>query len=204
MRKIKGVYCILPEFEKIDYYITFTKNLLRYNPDVIQLRIKNMSDRFFFDVARKLKKIISVKKIPFIINNRIDICLLVNADGVHLGQDDLPINELRRLSKKLIIGFSTHSVKQAINSLRLPVDYISVGPVFESKNKKEYGVVGLDTLKEVLEIVSRKISVVAIGGINTKNIELLKKVKPDAVAVIDALKEINLKYTISKLKSIFV
>lgn len=205
--KIKGLYCILPEFDTIEKYISFTKRLLRFAPDVIQLRIKKNSDRFFYHVALNIKKILSDKKIPFIIDDRIDIALLVKADGVHLGQDDLPVENLKKFLseinyKKLIVGFSTHSIQQAKQALKLPIDYISIGPVFPTTTK-EYKPVGLSVVKEVKKLVANKIPLVAIGGINEENVNLLASIKPDAVAVISALKKNNLGEVISKLKSIF-
>ncbi|MEN3013993.1 MAG: thiamine phosphate synthase [Endomicrobiia bacterium] len=204
--KIKGLYCILPEFETLQEYISFTRKLIKFNPDVIQLRIKNFSDKFFYSVALNIKKILASKKIPFIIDDRVDIALLVKADGVHLGQDDLPAEVVRKLlkikSKNFIIGVSTHSFQQAKEALKMPVDYISIGPVFPTSTK-DYKPVGLQTVKEVVLLAKNKMPVVAIGGINSKNVELLKEIKPSAIAVISALKIADLKREVFKLKSIF-
>jgi len=206
MKKIKGLYCILPEFHNIEDYLNFVKKLLKYKPDVIQLRIKNKSDKFLYEVAFKIKKILSKTNIPFIIDDRLDIALLVKADGIHVGQDDLSSKELRKILNKLklrnfIIGYSTHSLEQAKEALNLPINYISIGPVFETNLKPDYRPVGVEIVKEVKKLVNNKFPVVAIGGINHKNVELLKEAKPDAVAVISALKNLDLRI-INKLKSI--
>lgn len=207
--KIYGLYCILPEFQTLQEYISFTKKLCKFNPNVIQLRIKNKPDRFIFEVAVKLKKILSKYKIPLIIDDRVDIALFANADGIHLGQDDISPLKVKEVLNKLkiknfIIGYSTHSLKQAENGLNLPVDYISIGPVFYTSNKPEYRVVGVEVVKKVKVMAEKfKKPVVAIGGINEKNIFLLKEAKPDAIAVINAIRDINPK-VINSLKEFFV
>lgn len=201
--KIQGLYCIIPELTTEDEYIDFSKKIIKFNPSVIQLRIKNKDDRFFYNVARKLKKIFSRKKIPFIINDRVDIALIVKSDGVHLGQEDLPVVCVRKLvGDKFIIGISTHSLYQAKLALSLPVDYISIGPVFPTKTKLEYKPVGVEIVEHVKRLAKNKISVVAIGGINESNIELLKKAQPDAVAVVSILRDLD-SYKINRIKSIF-
>lgn len=201
--KIHGLYCIIPELNTEYEYIDFLKRLVKFNPSVVQLRIKNKDDRFFYNVAIKLKKIVSRKRIPFIINDRVDIALITKSDGVHLGQDDLPVVCVRKLvGKKFIIGLSTHSLSQAKLALNLPVDYISIGPVFPTTTKLEYKPVGIDIVKHVKKLAKNKIPVVAIGGINDSNIELLKEAKPDAVAVVSVLKDLDSE-KISKIKSIF-
>lgn len=205
--KIKGLYCILPEFDTFDEYINFTKKLLKFQPDVIQLRIKRHSDKFFYMVAKDIKKIISFKKIPFIIDDRVDIALMVKANGVHLGQDDIPVDKLKKFLlefkfHKLIVGFSTHSLEQAKLAMKLPVDYISIGPVFPTETK-DYKPIGVDVVKKVVDLVNNLKPVVAIGGINEKNVDLLKDVKPTAIAVISVLNKTDLSKVILKLKSIF-
>lgn len=206
--KIKGLYCILPEFNNLKEYINFTKKLLKFKPDALQLRIKKNNDRFFYQVALSIKKILSsYKNIPFIIDDRVDIALLVKADGIHLGQDDLPVENLKRFLseisyKKLIVGFSTHSLQQAKQAIKLPVDYISIGPVFPTTTK-DYKPIGLSVVKEVKRLVANKIPLVAIGGINEENVNLLSGIRPDAIAVISVLQKENLSEVMAKLRSIF-
>ncbi len=205
MIKIKGLYCILPEFDTIKEYKKFVEQLCKFNPDVVQLRIKNKPDKFFYKVAVEIKKILAKFKLPFIINDRIDIAISVCADGLHLGQDDFPVVEARKIVEKLklknfIIGYSTHSFEQAKKALELPVDYIAIGPVFYTQSKSEYTPVGIEVVKKVKLLAEKKnITVVAIGGINEDNIELVKKTKVDGFAVISALKELDYK-VIKKLK----
>lgn len=203
---IKGLYCILPEFDNVLKYINFVKKLIKFKPDVVQLRIKNKPDIFFYKIAFEIKKNLKSKNIPFIIDDRVDIALVVHADGVHLGQDDLSPIKARELVnslklKNFIIGYSTHSLDQAKKALNLPVDYISIGPIFKTTTKSEYKPIGIETLKKVKNLIKDKMPIVAIGGINHKNIDLIKPISPNAVAVISAIEKIN-SHIIKKLKSI--
>ncbi len=207
MAKIKGLYCILPEFDTIKEYKKFVEKLCKFRPDIVQLRIKNKPDKFFYNTAVEIKKILAKHKITFIINDRLDIAISINVNGVHLGQDDLPVIEARRIVQSLklknfIIGHSTHSVEQAKKALNLPVDYIAIGPVFETTTKSEYKPIGLEVVRKVKLMAKEKnIPVVAIGGINHENIELVKNTNVDTVAVISVLKDLN-KKVIEKLKVI--
>lgn len=204
--KIKGLYCILPEFETVKEYERFVYCLVRFHPDIVQLRIKNKPDKFFYEVAIKIKNVLCKNQILFIINDRIDIAVAVQADGVHLGQDDLSPVVAREIAKKygvknFIIGYSTHSYLQAKRAVELPVNYISIGPVFATTSKPDYKPVGIDVVRKVKIMASKKnIPVVAIGGINDTNIELVKQQGVDAVALISAIKDLKSE-VIFKIKS---
>lgn len=205
---IKGLYCVLPEFNRLEEYKSFTQKLCTLGADVLQVRIKNKDDRFFYQVAILVRKITKKFNLPLIVNNRIDIAILVSADGVHIGQDDISPFVVRKflssISKRLIIGFSTHSVSQAKKAIKFPVDYISIGPVFKTNTKPENKPIGIETVTKVVSFVKNKVPVVAIGGINENNIDLLKNTGINAVAVISGLQNTkNLKSTIEKIKSIF-
>lgn len=141
--------------------------------DCIQFRDKVSCDRVLLEEAKKIRKI--AKDCIFIINDRIDIARLCEADGVHLGQDDLPYEEARRLvGKNRLIGISTHNINQAKEAEELGVDYIGVGPIFPTTTKPDLKAIGL----EIVEAVSKDIEIPAffIGGIDLINIgEILKK-----------------------------
>ncbi|MCS7151884.1 MAG: thiamine phosphate synthase [Endomicrobia bacterium] len=206
--RIKGLYCILPELNSILEYTDFVKKLVKFRPNLIQLRIKQKSDRFFYDLAKKIKDILKNKDILFIIDDRIDIAISINADGVHLGQDDISPLVARKIAKScglknFIIGFSTHSYEQAKKALKLPVDYISIGPIFETLSKPEYEPVGVETLHRVkLLAYKNKVPVVAIGGINQNNVDDIKRNGADAVAVISAISQLD-PIVIKKIKSLY-
>ncbi|SFL77408.1 thiamine phosphate synthase [Candidatus Frackibacter sp. WG13] len=154
--------------------------------DIIQLREKNMSAKELVAMGIELKKITARKGIPLIVNDRVDIALAINANGVHLGQDDLPIKEARKiLGRDKIIGISTHSLEQAKEAEANGADYIGVGPVFATQTKPDYTPVGLDLVKKVSNEVN--IPFVAIGGIKIDNVGQVLNVGVDRVAVVSGI-----------------
>lgn len=155
----------------------------------IQLREKRAAPKDVYKSAESALKIARRNDVKIIINDRADIALALKADGVHLGQDDLPPAEARKiLGKKAIVGFSTHSVEQAIAAAaRLPVDYIAIGPVFATQSKENPDkIVGLEILKKVREAIG-DFPLVAIGGINSQNFREVLKAGADSVAIISGI-----------------
>jgi thiamine-phosphate pyrophosphorylase len=154
----------------------------------VQLREKHLAPREFYREAEEALRVARSLGVRLIINDRVDIALALSADGVHLGQDDLPPDAARQLlGEDAIIGFSTHSIEQASVAARLPVDYLAIGPIFETSSKESPDpVVGLDGLRRVREMIG-EIPLVAIGGIRLENIGQVLKAGADAVAVISLL-----------------
>lgn len=155
---------------------------------LIQLREKHSSPREFYESASQVIQIVRKAGVRIIINDRVDIALALRADGVHLGQDDMPPEKAREiLGPDAIIGLSTHSLEQARAALSLPIDYIAVGPIFQTRTKENPDeVVGLQRLREIREIVGG-VSLVAIGGINTENLHSVLTVGADSAAIIGAV-----------------
>jgi thiamine-phosphate pyrophosphorylase len=155
----------------------------------IQLREKHLSPREFYDAAEAALDVARERNARLIINDRADIALALGADGVHLGQDDLDPSAARRLlGTNFIIGCSTHSVVQAIEAARLPVDYIAIGPIFDTYTKENLNaVVGLEGLRRVRERVDPSLPLVAIGGITQDTARSALDAGADSVAVISAL-----------------
>src|ERR687890_43038 len=155
----------------------------------IQLREKYLSPREFYREAEEALKVARARGAKLIINDRADIALALGADGVHLGQEDMPPEAARSLlGEGAVIGFSTHSVEQAIAAARLPVDYIAVGPVFATGSKENPDpVLGLEGLRRVREAVGVSAKLVAIGGITRENAPSVLGAGTDSVAVISAL-----------------
>ena len=185
---------------KVDYslYLCTDRNLLngknfeetielaiKGGVTIVQLREKNCSSREFLEIATSIKNITSKYKIPLIINDRIDIALAVNADGVHVGQDDLPCKTAREiLGEEKIIGVSVSTVETAIKAEIDGANYIGVGAIFKTSTKTDAEIVSLATLKKIRDSV--KIPVVAIGGINKSNLPQIKNFI-DGVAVVSAI-----------------
>jgi thiamine-phosphate pyrophosphorylase len=154
----------------------------------IQLREKYASPRDFYEDAKSAIEIARRNGVKIIINDRVDIALALKADGVHLGQDDLPPAKARAiLGEKAIIGFSTHSLEQAIEAARLPVDYIAIGPVFSTQTKENPDeTVGLEGVKTVREAIG-DFPLVAIGGITPENFQAVFEAGADSLAIIKAV-----------------
>jgi thiamine-phosphate pyrophosphorylase len=154
----------------------------------IQLREKRLSPREFHREAEAALRAARACGARLIINDRADIALAIGADGVHLGQDDLPPEAARRLlGPEAIIGFSTHNVAQAVAAARMPVDYVAIGPVSSTSSKENPDpVVGLKGVRRVREATG-DMPLVAIGGITHDNARTVLKAGADSVAVIGAL-----------------
>ena len=154
----------------------------------MQIREKRMPSRDFCEAARAGLKTARERNVLVLINDRVDIAIVCDADGVHLGQEDLPPEHARRLlGNDAIIGYSTHTMEQAKAAIRLPVDYIAFGPIFSTSTKERADpVVGLGLLAEVRALAG-KIPVVAIGGIDKTNITSVVDAGADSAAVIGSL-----------------
>lgn len=155
---------------------------------LIQLREKEQSPRDFYRDAAAALSIARKHDVQLIINDRVDIALALGADGVHLGQTDLPPAAARRLlGKKAIIGFSTHNIEQIRIAAALPITYLAVGPMFETSTKRNPDPsVHLEVLQLARALVEH-IPLVAIGGITTENAQLVFQKGADSVALISGL-----------------
>lgn len=153
---------------------------------VVQLREKNASSNDFFQTALNMRKITATLGVPLIINDRVDIALAVDADGLHIGQDDLPYEAARRIfGQDKIIGVSTHNLAEAKEAALMGADYIGVGAMFTTGTKKDVNPTSIDELRHICEAV--EIPIVAIGGINKNNVLLLKNTGIDGIAVVSAI-----------------
>lgn len=153
---------------------------------IIQLREKDCTSREFYELALSIKDITDAYEVPLIINDRLDIALAVHADGVHLGQSDIPVQVARNvMGPNCIVGATANTLEKAKEAWQSGADYLGVGDVFGSATKNDTKPVELKELKKICDTV--KIPVVAIGGISKKNIHLLKDTGVAGVAVISAV-----------------
>jgi thiamine-phosphate pyrophosphorylase len=155
---------------------------------LIQLREKNLSPAQFFREATDAIQLGRQRGVRVIINDRVDIALTLRADGVHIGQDDMPPEAARSLlGKEFIIGFSTHSVEEARQAVKLPVDYLAIGPIFPTKTKSDHeptvGLVGLSAVRRAVG----DFPIVAIGGITLATAPDVIDAGASTVAMIGAL-----------------
>ena len=199
-RRMAGLYVILDrQFLAGRDELEVATQIIEGGTKVIQLRDKHNKKRELLPVAQKLRELCSQADVLFIINDYLDLALAVNADGLHIGQEDLPISVVREeLPIDGIIGCSVATASQASRAQTEGADYIAVGSMFPTTTKKEATVVGVDMLKEVRHTVS--IPVAAIGGINENNIGQVIAAGADAVAVISAvMDEKDIKGAVQKL-----
>jgi len=164
------------------------EKLIAGGAKIIQLREKRDSPRGFYEDAAKAIAVARGNGVRIIINDRVDIALALNADGAHLGQDDLPPVHARKiLGPDAIIGFSTHSLEQARSALSLPIDYIAIGPIFATATKENpeaaIGIEGLATVRNAIG----DFPLVAIGGIRFTNLEEIFAAGADSAAMIQDL-----------------
>ena len=151
----------------------------------LQLRDKYSSTRQLIKIGSELRKLTQKNKVSFIINDRIDVALAVDADGVHLGQEDLPLSFTRKLAPKKIIGVSIHSLIEARKAEQEGADYLALGPIFKTSSKLTGPAVGTKMIKRIKKSVD--IPLVAIGGINAANLESVIAQRPDGVAIASAV-----------------
>lgn len=163
-------------------HVQITRQALSAGIKIIQLREKFQSKKEIYNTAIALKALTTKQRAALIINDHIDIAIAVNADGVHLGQDDMPPAEARRIiGRKKIIGVSTHSLGQAQKAEIEGADYIGFGPIFHTGTKDAGKPQGLKALQKVREHIN--IPIVAIGGITSKNIRDVLISGADAAAI---------------------
>ncbi len=164
------------------------EKLIEGGAEIIQLREKYASPKDFYEFAKEALKLARQHNVKIIINDRVDVALALKADGVHLGQDDLPPEQARKvLGEKAIIGFSTHNLEQAVRAARLPINYLAIGPVFATRTKENSEkVVGIKGIKNVREAVG-DFPLVAIGGINLENFREVLQAGADSVAIVSNL-----------------
>ncbi len=160
----------------------------------LQLREKHLSKEEFIKEAREMKELSKEYKVPFVINDNIEVALAVDADGVHIGQNDMSVEEARKLlGEDKIIGVSAHNVEEAIKAQKGGADYLGVGAVCATSTKKDANVVSKEEIKKICHTV--EIPVVAIGGIKKENIKTLEGTDVDGVAVVSAIFAANAKNT---------
>jgi len=154
----------------------------------VQLREKQLAPLEFYQQAKEAVEIAKQRGVWLSVNDRVDLAEAVGADGVHLGQDDLPPEAARRLlGPDAVIGYSTHNVEQALAASKLPISYLAIGPIFQTTSKTDTSpVLGLDGLRAVRRAIGA-LPLVAIGGITHANARSVIEAGADSVAVISAL-----------------
>lgn len=180
---------------------TVVGELLNAGVQIIQYREKNKSCRAMLEECIKLREITRQAGAFFIVNDHIAIARLVNADGVHIGQDDLPVAAVRQIvGDECVIGLSTHSPEQALQAIADGVDYIGVGPIYATQTKKNVcAPVGLEYLEHVVQ--NHSIPFVAIGGIKEHNIgEVVSRGAKCCCLVSELVGAVNIKQKVAAVR----
>jgi thiamine-phosphate pyrophosphorylase len=183
------LYAILdPEQTKGRSPESVLRDLLEGGVTILQLRVKTMAPREFFELARRVRSETRAHGCKLIVNDRVDIALACDADGVHLGQEDLPLTSARKLMAEKMVGVSTHDIGQAKEAEQSGADYIGFGPMFGTTTKATgYGARGVEMLRQIRAAV--KLPIVAIGGINEQNVHEVWHAGADSAAIISDILE---------------
>ena len=184
---INGIYAITPDWEDTRQLIIKTEELLLNKINLLQYRNKKVSKQLRMTQAKELQALCHHYQVPFIINDDYELCGILNADGIHLGKDDITIEEVRdRLGNDIIVGISCYNDFERVNKMMATnSDYIALGACFPTKTKPNAPHASLNFLENVVEISIRP--VVAIGGINLDNCLPIINSGVNAIAMINAL-----------------
>ncbi len=166
--------------------VEIARKTISAGADILQLRAKSCSDRRILKIGRAIKNLVRKSKVLFVLNDRADLARIIDADGLHLGQEDLPVKDARNiLGNNKIIGLSTHSVEEAKEAERQKADYIAIGPIFPTATKPGASALRPDIITEVKDKI--KIPFVAVGGINLDNLDQVKAGGAGRLAVCRAI-----------------
>lgn len=170
---------------------------------MVQLREKEISSLDFYALALEIKKITDSYGIPLIINDRIDIAMAAGTAGVHIGQNDMPADIVRKvIGKDMLLGVSAGSIGEAIDAVKAGADYLGVGAMFPTRTKPDAGFVSMEELGKIRRAVD--IPIVVIGGISKENAMLFRPMGIDGLAVISAvIAQPDIKKSAADLKSLF-
>ena len=182
-----SVYLVTDRRDKTDEeFLNIIEEAIKGGTTIVQLREKTASTKEFYDLALRVKEITSRYDVPLLINDRIDIALAVDSEGVHIGQDDMPADIAREIiGEDKILGISASTVEEAKKAEIDSADYIGSGAVFPTATKDDADSVSKDELKEIVDSID--IPIVAIGGITVENASTLKDSGIDGFSVVSAI-----------------
>lgn len=153
---------------------------------LVQLREKAVSSRSFYETAKNVRELTSRLRVPLIINDRADIALAVNADGVHVGQDDLPVGAARRIvGPNRIVGVSVGNLNEALSAVKAGADYLGVGAMYPTGTKTDAEITTIEELRRIRSAVS--VPIVVIGGINKNTVQNFNSIGIDGLSVVSAI-----------------
>ena len=167
-------------------FLNRVEKALQGGVTLVQLREKEKSTREYIEIAQKVLKITRKYNVPLIIDDRVDVALAINAEGVHVGQSDMPVNLARKLmGEEKIVGATTKTVEQAKEAFEQGADYLGVGAIYPTTTKVKTVLTSTDTLRDICNTVP--IPVNAIGGLNKDNIDVLYGIHISGICVVSAI-----------------
>lgn len=187
MKKLDlSLYLVTDKSEDVEKFLNTIEEAIKGGVTVVQIREKTADTLDFYNLALKVKKITTKYNVPLIINDRVDVALAIDADGVHVGQSDMPCDITRKLiGKNKILGVSAATIKEAQKAEKDGADYIGTGAVFPTTTKDDASSVTKQELKDIVESIN--IPVVAIGGINLNNTHELTDTGIAGLSVVSAI-----------------
>jgi len=196
-----SLYVILDKDICPQHLLAIAKKIINSGADIIQLRCKNSPKKEILRYAKALRKL-SKNKSLLIVNDHIDVALASLADGVHFGQEDMPLEVARQIAgNNFLVGISCHSLKHAKIAQKQGADYIGIGPIFTTATKVKEPAIGLKVLKQIKKNI--KIASFAIGGIDLKNVARVKQHGINKVAIGKAICEAeNIESTVNRFKKL--
>ena len=169
--------------DSLESFLKKVETACRSGVTIIQLREKNLTTNQYYHLAKQVKKITDAYQVPLIIDDRLDVCLAVDAAGLHIGDDELPVSVARKvLGPEKILGVTAKTVKRALEAEEAGADYLGTGAIFPTTTKENAPITLISTLKTICQTVA--IPVVAIGGLTSENIDQLAATGIAGVAVV--------------------
>ena len=183
-REALRLYLVTNRYQdSLESFLEKVETACRSGVTIIQLREKNLTTNQYYQLAKQVKEITDAYQVPLIIDDRLDICLAVDAAGLHIGDDELPVSVARQvLGPKKILGVTAKTVKRALEAETSGADYLGTGAIFPTRTKENAPITLISTLKTICQTVA--IPVVAIGGLTSENIDQLAATGIAGVAVV--------------------
>ena len=183
-REVLKLYLVTNRYQdSLESFLEKVETACRSGVTIIQLREKNLTTNQYYQLAKQVKEITDAYQVPLIIDDRLDICLAVDAAGLHIGDDELPVSVARKvLGPEKILGVTAKTVKRALEAETAGADYLGTGAIFPTTTKENAPITLISTLKTICQTVA--IPVVAIGGLTSENIDQLIGTGIAGVAVV--------------------
>ncbi|MCY7073441.1 thiamine phosphate synthase [Streptococcus oralis] len=183
-REVLKLYLVTNRYQdSLENFLEKVETACRSGVTIIQLREKNLTTNQYYQLAKQVKEITDAYQVPLIIDDRLDVCLAVNAAGLHIGDDELPVSVARKvLGPEKILGVTAKTVKRALEAEEGGADYLGTGAIFPTTTKENAPITQISTLKTICQTVA--IPVVAIGGLTSENIDQLAATGIAGVAVV--------------------